>query len=298
MSGMTDAAAGIEPALGLVPTEAKIARREMLGQLARSKTFIVGAVLVGWWVFWAIVGSRLTPDDPLEISDAILVGPGADYWFGTDALGREVLSRVLAGATDTMKVAPLATLLGIAGGTTLGLITGYFRGWVDDTISRVIDALLALPLIVIAVTALVALGSSNVTLIIVIGAVFTPIVARTVRAAVLGERELDYVSAAKLRGERAPFIMFAEILPNIAGPIVVEATVRLGYAIFAVAGLTFLGFGVQPPSPDWSLQIADNYTLLNAGTYEWTVLFPALAIATLIVGVNLIADGLQQVVDR
>ncbi len=298
MSGMTDAAAGIEPALGLVPTEAKIARREMLGQLVRSKTFIAGAVLVGWWVFWAIVGSRLTPDDPLAQSDAILLRPGADYWFGTDSLGRDVLSRVLAGATDTMKVAPLATLLGIAGGTTLGLITGYFRGWVDETISRVIDAVLALPLIVIAVTALVALGSSNVTLIIVIGVVFTPIVARTVRATVLGERELDYVSAAKLRGERAPYIMFAEILPNIIGPIVVEATVRLGYAIFAVAGLTFLGFGVQPPSPDWSLQIADNYTLLNAGTYEWTVLFPAIAIATLIVGVNLIADGLQQVLDR
>ena len=298
MSGMTDAAAGIEPAIGLVPTEAKIARREMLGQLVRSKTFIAGAVLVGWWVFWAIVGARLTPDDPLEITDAILIGPGAGHWFGTDSLGRDVLSRVLAGASETMKVAPLATLLGIVGGTTLGLITGYFKGWVDEAISRVIDAVLALPLIVIAVTALVALGSSNVTLIIVIGAVFTPIVARTVRAAVLGERELDYVSAAKLRGERAPYIMFAEILPNIIGPIVVEATVRLGYAIFAVAGLTFLGFGVQPPAPDWSLQIADNYTLLNAGTYEWTVLFPAIAIATLIVGVNLIADGLQQVLDR
>ncbi|MGI9111622.1 MAG: ABC transporter permease [Gaiellaceae bacterium] len=281
-----------------VGSEARIARRETLGQLARSKTFVVGAVLVGWWVFWAIVGSRLTPEDPLAISDAILLGPGSEYWFGTDQLGRDVLSRVLAGATDTMKVAPLATLLGIAGGTTIGLITGYFRGWVDEAISRVIDAVLALPLIVIAVTALVALGSSNITLIIVIGVVFTPIVARTVRAAVLGERELDYVSAARLRGERAPFIMFAEILPNIAGPIVVEATVRLGYAIFAVAGLTFLGFGVQPPSPDWSLQISDNYTLLNAGTYEWTVLFPSLAIATLIVGVNLIADGLQQVLDR
>jgi len=145
---------------------------------------------------------------------------------------------------------------------------------------------------------LVALGSSNITLIIVIGVVFTPIVARTVRAAVLGERELDYVPAARLRGERAPYIMFAEILPNIAAPIVVEATVRLGYAIFAVAGLTFLGFGVQPPSPDWSLQIADNYTLLNAGTYEWTVLFPSLAIATLVAGVYLITDGLQQVLDR
>jgi peptide/nickel transport system permease protein len=279
-------------------TEAQVARRETLGQLARSKTFVVGALLVGWWVFWAIAGDSLTPEDPLEISDLILAPPGAGHWFGTDQLGRDVLSRVLAGATDTMKVAPLATLLGIVCGTTIGLITGYFRGWVDEGVSRVIDAVLALPLIVIAVTALAGLGNSNITLIVVIGVVFTPIVARTVRAAVLGERALDYVSAARLRGERAPFIMFAEILPNIAGPIVVEATVRLGYAIFAVAGLTFLGFGVQPPSPDWSLQIADNYTLLNAGTYEWTVLFPSLAIATLIVGVNLIADGLQQVLDR
>jgi peptide/nickel transport system permease protein len=165
-------------------------------------------------------------------------------------------------------------------------------------VSRIVDAVLALPLIVIAVTALVALGSSRVTLIVVIGVVFTPIVSRTVRAAVLGERDLEYVQAAKLRGERAPYVMFVEILPNVMGPIVVEATVRLGYAIFAVAGLTFLGFGVQPPSPDWSLQIADNYQLLNAGTYEWTVLFPAIAIASLIVGVNLVADGLQQVLDR
>ena len=280
------------------PSEARVARRETLGQLARSKTFLVGALLVGWWVFWAIVGSRLTPEDPLAQSDAILVGPGAGHWLGTDQLGRDVLSRVLAGATDTLKVAPLATLLGVGGGTVVGLVTGYFRGWVDEAIGRVIDAVLALPLIVIAVTALVALGSSNITLIVVIGVVFTPIVARTVRAAVLGERALDYVAAARLRGERAPFIMFAEILPNIMGPIIVEATVRLGYAIFAVAGLTFLGFGVQPPSPDWSLQISDNYTLLNAGTYEWTVLFPSLAIASLIVGVNLIADGLQQVLDR
>ena len=255
--------------------EAQIARRETLGQLARSKTFLAGALMVLFWVFWAIVGSRLTPHDPLAQSPDILKGLGKGHWFGTDQLGRDVLSRVLAGSSDTLQVAPLATLLGIAGGTTVGLVTGYFLGLVDETISRVVDAVLALPLIVIAVTALVALGSSKVTLIVVIGVVFTPIVSRTVRAAVLGERE-----------------------PNVMGPIIVEATVRLGYAIFAVAGLTFLGFGVQPPSPDWSLQIADNYQLLNAGTYEWTVLFPGLAIASLIVGVNLVADGLQQVLDR
>jgi peptide/nickel transport system permease protein len=254
-------------------------RRETLGQLVRSKTVLVGAVMVVFWVFWAIAGSRLTPHDPLEQSSDVLKGLSSAHWFGTDQLGRDVFSRVLAGASDTLQVAPLATLLGIAGGTAIGLVTGYFLGIVDDVISRIIDAVLALPLVVI-------------------GVVFTPIVARTVRAAVLGERNLEYVQAARLRGERAPYVMFVEILPNVMGPIIVEATVRLGYAIFAVAGLTFLGFGVQPPSPDWSLQIADNYQLLNAGTYEWTVLFPALAIASLIVGVNLVADGLQQVLDR
>ncbi len=286
------------PAPSLAPSEARIARRETLGQLATSKTFLVGAAVVLFWVFWAIVGSRLTPQDPLNQSSDILGGLSGAHWFGTDQLGRDVLSRVLAGASATLQVAPLATLLGIAGGTTVGLVSGYFLGPVDDVISRIVDAVLALPLIVIAVVALVSLGSSRVTLIVVIGVVFSPIVSRTVRAAVLGERDLEYVQAARLRGERAPYVMFVEILPNVMGPIIVEATVRLGYAIFAVAGLTFLGFGVQPPSPDWSLQIADNYQLLNTGTYWWTVLFPAFAIASLIVGVNLIADGLQQVLDR
>jgi peptide/nickel transport system permease protein len=280
-------------------SESKAARRETVRQLWRSKTFVVGVVVVGFWVFWAIVGSHLTPQDPLNQGTDILVRPGvAGHLLGTDSLGRDVLSRVLAGATGVLKIAPLATLLGIAGGTVIGLITGYYRGLVDEALGRVIDAVLALPLIVIAVTAIVALGASNGTLIVVIGVVFTPLVARTVRAAVLAERDLDYVPAARLRGEKAPYIMFVEILPNVMGPIIVEATVRLGYAIFAVAGLTFLGFGIQPPSPDWSLQISQNYALLSGGSYWWTVLFPGLAVATLVVGVNLIADGLTQVLER
>lgn len=279
-------------------SESQIARRETLRGLARSKTFVAGALVVGFWVFWAIVGSHLTPQDPLNPGADILARPGGAHWLGTDTLGRDVFSRVLAGATSVMKVAPLATLLGVAGGTALGLMMGYLRGFVDDVLGRVIDAVLALPLIVLAVTAIVALGPSNGTLIVVIGAVFTPLVARTVRAAVLAERDLDYVPAARLRGERAPYIMFVEILPNVMGPIIVEATVRLGYAIFAVAGLTFLGFGIQPPSPDWSLQISQNYSLLAGGSYWWTVLFPGLAVASLVVGVNLIADGLTQVLER
>ena len=279
-------------------SEASIARRETLGQLARSKTFLIGAVVLAFWVFWAIAGSHLTPQDPLAQGTDILVRPGGAHWLGTDTLGRDVLSRVLAGASGVLKVAPLAMLLGVAGGTVIGLVSGYYRGFVDDALGRIVDAFLALPLIVIAVVALVALGPSDQTLIIVIGVVFTPLVARTVRAAVLAERDLDYVSAARLRGEKGPYIMFVEMLPNVMGPIIVEATVRLGYAIFAVAGLTFLGFGIQPPSPDWSLQISQNYALLAGGSYWWTVLFPALAIATLVIGVNLIADGLTQVLER
>jgi len=281
-----------------VPSERQLARRETLRQLVRSKTFLVGFIVVAFWVFWALVGAALTPRDPLEQAADVLARPSSTYWFGTDSLGRDVFSRVLAGATGMLEIAPLAMLLGVAGGTVIGLVTGYFRGLVDETISRVIDAVLALPVIVIAVTAIVALGPSTMTLIIVIGVVFIPLVTRTVRAAVLAERELDYVQAARLRGERAPYVMFVEMLPNVMGPIVVEATVRLGYAIFAVAGLTFLGFGVQPPAPDWAPQVAQDYQLLAGGSYWWTVLCPALAIASLVVAVNLIADGLTQVLDR
>jgi peptide/nickel transport system permease protein len=279
-------------------SEAQVARRETLSQLLRSKTFLVGAAIILFWVFCAFFGFRIAPHDPLAQSFPQLLGPSRTYPFGTDQLGRDVFSRVLAGARDILTIAPAATLLGIVGGTIIGLVTGYFRGRVDDVVSRLVEAVLALPLIVVAVTVLVALGHSTFTLIVVIGLVFTPIVSRTVRAAVLAERQLDYVSAAQLSGERAPYIMFVEILPNVMGPIVVEATVRLGYAIFAVAGLTFLGFGVQPPSPDWALQISDSYTLLAAGTYWWTVLFPALAIISLVVAVNLVADGLSRVLGR
>jgi len=282
-------------------SEARVARRETLRQLLRSPTFVTGAAIVGFWVFCALFGSAIAPHDPQDQSFDPLLRPGGAHLFGTDTLGRDVFSRVLVGASDILKVAPLATLLGIAGGTVIGLVTGYFRGLVDNVISRIVDAWLALPVIVIAVTALVALGASTITLIVVIGVVFMPIVSRTVRAAVLAERQLEYVQAARLRGERSPYVMFVEILPNVMGPIIVEATVRLGYAIFTVAGLTFLGFGVQPPSPDWALQISDGYPLLNDTAHQgnyWIVLFPGAAVASLVIGVNLMADGISRALER
>jgi peptide/nickel transport system permease protein len=280
------------------PDEAAMARRERLRLLLRSKTFLAGSLLVGFWIFCAIFGRAIAPESPFTTDIlAKLQAPSGEHWFGTDSLGRDVFSRVLAGARDILVVAPLATLLGTALGTALGLLTGYFRGLVDDVVMRLVDAFLALPIVILGLLSLVALGASRVTVILVIGIVFAPIIARTVRAAVLSERELDYVAAARLRSERAPYIMFAEILPNVAAPILVEFTVRLGYAIFAIATLSFLGFGIQPPAPDWGLQISEHYGLISAG-YWWPTLFPALAIATLVVGVNLIADGITHVFER
>jgi peptide/nickel transport system permease protein len=162
---------------------------------------------------------------------------------------------------------------------------------------RITDAFLAIPVVISATLALVALGPSTVGVILVIGLVFAPIIARTVRAAVLGEAELEYVQAAKLRQEKAPYVMFVEILPNVLGPVLVEFTVRLGYAIFATATLSFIGFGIQPPAPDWGLTIFEQYSFLVGGLW-WSVLFPALAIASLVVAVNLVADGLNQALER
>ena len=266
--------------------------------LLRSPTFVAGVVIVVWWVVCALAGQWIAPLDAYA-SDPLnsLTPPDHTHWFGTDQLGRDVFSRVIVGARDILTIAPLATLLGTVAGTALGLVVGYFEGWVDNVVGRAIDAVLALPLVIVALLALAAVGASNFTVILVIGITFTPIIARTVRAAVFAERHLDYVAAAQLRGERAPYIMFVEILPNVLPPIIVEATVRLGYAIFAVATLSFLGFGIQPPSADWGLALSESYTLMAGGAW-WTVVFDAVAIASLVVGVNLIADSVQGVLDR
>ncbi len=255
--------------------------------------FLSGAAIVLFWAMCALFGPHLAPQDPFA-DDLMnpLAPPSAAHWFGTDQIGRDVFSRVIAGARSILSVAPAATLLSAVCGTTLGLVTGYAGGWVDALLSRPIEVILALPLIVVALLVLVALGPSSLNVALVIALVFTPIIARTVRSAVLAECRLDYVVAAQLGHESHLHIMFAEILPNILPPILVEVTVRLGYAIFTVASLSFLGFGIQPPSPDWGLTIAENYGLIVGG-YGWTVAFAALATASLVVGVNLVAEGLQ-----
>jgi peptide/nickel transport system permease protein len=292
--------------VGAVPIESAAAlsagrqevRREMLRELVRSPVFLVGAVILLWWIVCAIFGTAIAPQDPnAQNLLAINQPPSGAHIFGTDELGRDILSRVLTGSRNLLIVAPLATLLGTVLGTALGLVMGYFRGVVDDVLGRFVEAFLALPVVVTAIIASYGLGRSNLELIIVIGLVFSPLIARTVRAAVLLERELDYVAAARLRGEGAPYVMFVEILPNVLAPIVVEFTVRLGYAVFTVATLSFLGLGIQPPSSDWGLEIANNYPQVAAG-FWWQVLFDALAIASLVVAVNLIADAVEGVFER
>ena len=296
--GATEIGTASPAAVGAHRDDARVALKERLALLRRSKSFLAGSIIVGFFVLCAIFGDLIAPKDPLAsnpIND--LLAPSADNWFGTDKLGRDVFSRVIAGAQDILIVAPLATILATVVGTALGLVTGYFVGWVDDVLSRIIEAVLALPTIIFGLLIAVALGPSRTTLILTIGVLFAPIISRTVRAAVLTERELEYVSAARLRNERTPYILFGEILPNVQGPIIVEFTVRLGYSIFVAAGLSFLGFGIQPPAPDWGLQISENYGLLGAGDW-WPTFFPALAISTLVVGVNLVADGLTQAFER
>jgi peptide/nickel transport system permease protein len=217
---------------------------------AARPTFLVGAAILLFWVVCAIFGHAIAPDNPLaqQLLDQHRprrdrTGSAPTRSAGTCCPG------IIVGARDILVITPLATVLGTIVGTALGLAMGYFGGAFDLIAGRLVEAVLALPAVIIAFLFIVALGPSTTTLIIVIGFIFTPLIARTVRAAVLTERNLDYLSAARLLGENPVRIMFGEILPNVMPAILVEFTVRLGYAVFTVATLSFLGFGIQPPTP-------------------------------------------------
>lgn len=272
----------------------KDVRRELRRQLFGSKTFIVGIVIIVFWVLCAAIPGVLSTAEPSD-TDKKWIHPffKSGHWLGTDHRGGDVYSRMIYGAREILLVAPAATVFGTLIGIVLGLSMGYFRGVLDDVISRIIEALMSLPAILVALLALTALEGGRLTLVLLIGFLFGPIIARTIRAAVMAERDLDYVRAAELRGERSTYIMFAEILPNVLGPIVVEFTVRLGYAVFAIATLGFLGVGVQLGSPNWGSQVAENYGRIFADNW-WSTTFPAGAIATLAIAINLVADGIVE----
>ena len=261
----------------------------------RRPAFIIGAVILLFWIVCALFGSSIAPHDPhaqqlLFANNA----PSGKYWFGTDQLGRDVFSRVIVGSRSILVVAPAATLLGTVLGTALGLSLGYLGGVLDTLVGRLVEAVLAIPTVIIAFLFIVAIGASTWSVILVIGFIFTPLIARTVRTTVLVESQLDYVPAARLLGESRRRVMFAEILPNVMPTVLVEFSVRLGYAIFTVATLAFLGFGTDTSAPSWGSDINANYGVIGAG-YWWETLFPALAIASLIVGINLVTDSVERV---
>jgi peptide/nickel transport system permease protein len=265
--------------------------------LPRTAGFLAGAAVLLFWVVDALAWRSLVPHDPQAISPGrTLESPSAEHWFGTDDLGRDVFSRVLAGASSVLTVAPAAALLSVAAGVAVGLVAGYVGGRTDEVLMRIVDALLAFPLVVGAVLALSVTGVSRLHLVVVIAVVLAPLTARTVRAAVRTEREHEYVEAARLRGDSAAYIMVAEILPNVSALVVAETTARLAAAIFAAATLSFLGLGIQQPSPDWGLSVALGRVFLQ--TAPWIVVFPALALATLVVAATVVADGLRLRIER
>lgn len=264
-------------------------------RLLRRPTFTVSAVVLVFWVL-AALGWRLVGLEPFADTGARLAAPSAAHWFGTDRIGRDVFARVLAGAEPALLVGPTGAALATALGSTLGLIAGYHRGWVDQMLMRVFDVALTLPTLIFLLVIVGAFGASPPTLILVVGLVFAPGIARIVRAAVLVEMGKDYVPSARLQRERTARIVFVEILPNIWPQILVQAALSVAAAIFLSATLSFLGLASAPPSPDWGLAVNENRAYLQGAW--WTLVFPALAIASVVVSLNLIADNLKEVVRR
>lgn len=270
--------------------------QERIAVLRKNKAFVVGSSILIFWIICAIFGKLIARYEIDQMDfEATYAAPSGKYWFGTDGLGQDIFSRVIIGSRLIILIAFSATALGTAVGASIGLIAGYLKGTFDMILMRILEAISAIPVIIVALLAIAAVGgSSTIITILIIGFIFAPNVARTIRAAVLAEAEYEYVAAAKLRSEKTSHILFKEILPNVMPTLIVEFTVRLGYAIFAVATLSFLGAGVEAGSPDWGTQVADTWSLIFSNTY-WPTLFPAIAIASLAVSINLISDGLLEV---
>ncbi len=296
-----------------------------LKKLSKRPLSFMGFMIVMLYLVLAIVGPVIAPYDFRETlrsttdcqttssgreicSKLENTPPSVEHPFGTDRNGRDIFSRVMYGARDTIGLPTVATLISVFFGMCIGLAAGYFGGWIDETISRVMDSLLAIPALVLALVMLTtivpilensefglirSIGATNISLTIVIVLLYTPIVTRVIRSATLGLRDTGYVEAAKLRGENIPFILFREILPGVLPALIVEASLRFSYAIFLVASLGYLGLGVQPPSPEWGRMVLEARS--DFVTSPWGLWFPVLAIAILIISVNLLSDGLRDI---
>lgn len=275
----------------------------------QSRVATVGLILVLFWFVLGIVSLFWTPHPPNANLAESNLPPSASYWLGTDHLGRDILSRLMAGTQIVLLKTRLpngwvipggVAIWGVLGvmlfGSILGLNAGYRGGWADTVIMQVLDALIAFPVIVLYLVIVSAFGRSDLVVILAIIITGTPGAARLIRSLALDIRGRDFVRAAETRGERAGWIMYREILPNAMGPLLVDAMLRVGYAIFAIGTLGFLGIGLPPPEPDWGSMVNDARN--DIFTHQLPVIWPALAIATLVVGLNMLADGLREEITR
>ena len=272
--------------------------RNELAMALKTTAGRIGLPLVAFHLLLAVFGPFLAPYPATEFQrDANnnvlqLQSPSTKYWLGTDNAGRDVLSRVMSGASSIIAVSVAGAFLGIALGTIVGMSSGYKGGRTDEIVMRVMDGLMSFPSLLLALLVLSTLGANHENIIATIGVVFMPRVARVLRSVTLSLKSLEFVQSARLRGEPAPYIIFKEILPNAIPVLAVEGSVRLSYAILLASSLGFLGLGVQPPSPDWGLMISESRNFLVDA--PWIGLAPAAGVATLVVGVNLLTDGLRQ----
>lgn len=293
---MNDAAGSAKRAFDTLNDEGLLAPANQLRHLrriVRSPVALVGLTLVLAWALAAALAPFIAPYSPnAQHITAIEMVPSTHHWLGADALKRDILSRILWGARPVLTLAPLALMAAYTVGIALGLAAGYFGGWRDDVISRVVDILLSFPKIVIYVVLIATIGPSRANIVAAVVLVAAPGIARLTRGLTLEVRTQDYVAAARTRGESAAYIMLAEILPNIRGQLVVDACMRMGYTIIAIGVLGFLGLGLPPPDPDWGGMVREGTPMLIA--FPHIALFPCFAIITLVLGFNLLADGLQE----
>lgn len=264
-----------------------------IGHLCSSPGGTLGVALLGFNLLLVLFGPLLAPYGPTEFHTShAFEGPSAAFPLGTDEFGRDVLSRILHGARPTLVLAVLSTLLGVSLGTAVGLISGYYGGHVDEVLMRVMDGFMSFPALILAMLILTMLGPDPRNVVLSVAVVFLPRAARVVRSVALQLGALEFVDAARVRGESDAYIIAREMLPNAWNVIVVELSIRLSYAILLAASLAFLGVGYQPPSPAWGLMVKEGRDYLQLA--PWLVIFPSIAVAAASVGAVLLGDSIKQ----
>ena len=271
-------------------------RRQFYHELLRQKSAVIGASILIFFIIIALFAPLIATHDPRDADvSARLKGWSQDHYFGTDKVGRDIFSRIVYGSRISIKVGLVAMTFSISIGALLGIIAGYYGGWLDNTIMRVMDMMLAMPSILLAMVIVTILGQSLTNAIIAVSIVYIPQYARILRASVLTIREQDYVTAAHAIGVSDFRILTRAILPNCLAPLIVQATLGMGAAILDAAGLSFLGLGAEIGEPEWGAMLNENRALIRRA--PWTVMTPGIAIFLIVLGFNLLGDALRDVLD-